>query len=164
MSRQELGSRPGSGSSVRPGIGGPPLRPGSAAGPRTAVTGIPPDGGGVPQRPGSGSASASRPGSGAPCGKEGQQPPVAGSFQAPSSAAQGGFGGVGSRDSGGDSGGGSEASRMGDGGGEVEALRAEVARLGREVKQLTMENQNMYWLVDEHKGIQAELKRLKGGK
>ena len=71
---------------------------------------------------------------------------------------------MGSRDSGGDSGGGSEASRMGDGGGEVEALRAEVARLGREVKQLTMENQNMYWLVDEHKGIQAELKRLKGGK
>jgi hypothetical protein len=43
-------------------------------------------------------------------------------------------------------------------------LAAEVARLTREVTQLRLENRNMYWLVDEHKTMRAEIKRLKEGK
>ena len=46
-------------------------------------------------------------------------------------------------------------------GGDADVLRVEVARLTREVTQLRVENQNMYWLVDEHKAMRAEIKRLK---
>lgn len=41
---------------------------------------------------------------------------------------------------------------------EASQLRAEVERLKREVKTLTLENQNMYWLAEEVKRLKAELK------
>lgn len=45
---------------------------------------------------------------------------------------------------------------------ETEHLRAEVARLTRELKQLQVENQNVYWLAEEYKTAKAELKKLQG--
>lgn len=45
--------------------------------------------------------------------------------------------------------------------GLVTSLQAEVDRLNREVKQLQLENQNMFWLADEYKRLKAELAQHK---
>lgn len=103
-----------------------------------------------PGRPGTASPSPSRPGTGSAAGssaaagaaltaKPGVQRP-------PSSGGQRGLeGGAGSvQDA------------------ETEQLRAEVARLTRELKQLQVENQNVYWLAEEYKTAKAELKKLQG--
>ncbi len=44
----------------------------------------------------------------------------------------------------------------------VASLQAEVVRLRRELKQLQLENQNVYWLADEYKRLKAELAAVKG--